>query len=46
MTEETKVDIDHDFGFQNLEGCSSLHNTDSSSGLCLYTSRHGELTTN
>lgn len=32
-------------GLRNLEGCSSLHNMDCSSGLCLHTPRDGELTT-
>lgn len=32
-------------GLRNLEGCSSLHNMDCSSDLCLHTPRDGELTT-
>lgn len=32
-------------GLRNLEGCSSLHHMDCSSGLCLHTPRDGELTT-
>lgn len=42
--EESKVGADDGCGLRNTEECSSLDFMGTSGGLCLHTSRDGELT--